>query len=931
MTEIEYLRKCSRYLDILLGNNPDYVEWLLGANLNRKYPLTGIYSALVQEAAKARSFQDLLRIFRRFKQLHFLRIGARDLLHRADLTETTGQLSDLASVALQVGLEVLSAHPDWWAAAEDMDAWRKFGGKVPLVVMGLGKLGGYELNYVSDIDLIFLYTGGDEERADCVVPLSRLTNRLDRLLSDQFEGDRVFRVDFRLRPLGKQGILVPSMSGAVEHYLLHGRAWERQMLLKCRPVAGERSEGTAFVRELRPFVFRRFLDFQAIDELRMMRTRILTEAFMYKPGAKQFDVKLGIGGIREVEFLVQSLQLIYGGRDPELDEPNTLKCLEKLVGRGLLPRVAADELKTSYTFLRNLEHYIQLDQNRQTQRMPESKEELARLVFAMGFGENRAAFLEALQMHCAAVHSKFQELFHEKHEPENDNGDEGPLPGPGDHGRSCRFPEGPLARLEETLKGYPTSVRSEIVCGALEKFAGISDRDLQEKILARLDAFFGRVVRRTGLTRLFETVHPWLVPFCRAIGSSELLASLLSHNPALVEGHAMRAGVFSPAPEWEASAANIIERTPEYAEKLEWIRRLKNERMLQLALADLDGRIDFGALEEEQTSLAEFVIRNTLAAVRQNLDMPADLPLSVLGMGKLGSGEMSYLSDLDLVFVYSPKPGEPADRIPAQVVRLIQRLMNMLATPLQEGPGYPMDARLRPTGTHGPLVVTKETWLDYYVSRADIWEIQALIRMRPLAGDPGLGTWLDEKAAGICCRKRPPESVWPRICHLRHRMEKERAAETDTEIDLKLGMGGLADIEFIVQGLVLERGQMPRCRLESGESHPGSPSPPSEPGIPFRPGLNRSLRWMVRGVFDDLPGGPAGSDELSARFRALRALDHRVRLHTNSSAAKLDEQRFETMVLLGLWPPHVDGSSIETWQDVLRLRREVRAVFSRFC
>jgi glutamate-ammonia-ligase adenylyltransferase len=257
------------------------------------------------------------------------------------------------------------------------------------------------------------------------------------------------------------------------------------------------------------------------------------------------------------------------------------------------------------------------------------------------------------------------------------------------------------------------------------------------------------------------------------------------------------------------------------------------------------------------------------------------------------------------------------------VVRLIQRLMNMLATPLQEGPGYPMDARLRPTGTHGPLVVTRKSWLEYYVTQADIWEIQALLRIRHIAGDPGLGEWIDDKATEICYGQRPPEAVWPRICHLRYRVEKERAAETEKEIDLKLGMGGLADIEFIVQGLALAGKRVPGsgCSQPHDVSCAGRDIVHPALGIRNSVSRHRSLRLAVQSM----------SDELSAAFRALRALDHRIRLHADSSAAKLDEQRFGTMVSLGLWPPHFDGSSIETWQDILRLRREVRGIFRKFC
>ena len=441
----------------------------------------------------------------------------------------------------------------------------------------------------------------------------------------------------------------------------------------------------------------------------------------------------------------------------------------------------------------------------------------------------------------------------------------------------------------------------------MEGFSHIRDKGLLEKVFIRMDSYFGRVARRTGLIKLFGSGEPWIEPFCMAIGSSELVSALLSQNPALVEGCTGGPDSFENARKWEKSAFKLVQRAGDFGEKLEWIRKLKNERTIRLALADLGGRLDFAALEEELTSLADFVIRNTLEAVTGNLGLPEGLPLSVLGMGKLGSGEMSYLSDLDLVFVYAPEAGAREHMIPGDIVRLIQRFMNMLQVPLAEGPGYPMDVRLRPTGTHGPLVVTQRSWLEYY-GKADIWEIQALLRLRHIAGDEKLGRWIGERAAEICSGPRPPEAVWPRICHLRGRMEKERAAESGEEIDLKLGMGGLADIEFIVQGELLTSGWHERWA----------------PVV-----VGRSVRQTVEDFSRSYT--KPGLDKLSAAFRALRALDHRVRLHTNSSSAKLDEPRFETMISLGLWPPHVDGDSIETWQDVLRQRRGVRAVFREFC
>ncbi len=236
-------------------------------------------------------------------------------------------------------------------------------------------------------------------------------------------------------------------------------------------------------------------------------------------------------------------------------------------------------------------------------------------------------------------------------------------------------------------------------------------------------------------------------------------------------------------------------------------------------LADL--REDFGheVLERELSNLADFVIRHTYDRVRTNIGLDPDLPLAVMALGRLGSQEMSYLSDLDLVFVYRPKPEEPEDLIPAEVVRLVQRFMRMLSTPLQEGPGYAVDARLRPTGSYGPLIVTRSSWLDYYEHQADLWEMQALIRVRNVAGNRKLGTWIEQRAQNICYRQRDPEEVWNRLCHLRGRMQRERGEEKGDQIDIKLGMGGLTDFEFLAQGNALIEGyRAPSLQVRSVRS-----------------------------------------------------------------------------------------------------------------
>lgn len=910
MNELERIRSSSSYLATLLRRNERYVDWLWHKrSLFRRYPVTELFQDFEGAAGGCTTFPEVMIAFRELKQKHFLRIGGRDLLGLADLSETTSQLSDLAGAALQSGLNALSARPEWWLTESDIPAWEEERDRLKLSVMGLGKLGGQELNYVSDIDILCLHAATRPaalETTETLVLFNRLVHALVRLLADRLEGDRVFEVDLRLRPQGKDGPLIPSSTAACDYYLLYGRPWERQMLLKARPVAGDRPVGVGFVNAVRPFVFRRFLDFQALDELRAMRDRIVAEAVRPRPGWDQFDVKLGIGGIREVEFLVQSLQLIYGGRHPELDEPNTLRCLARLADLQLMPGEVVEELKAGYIFLRRVEHWVQLDQNRHTQKLPQSEEALGRLAFALGLDGGKEGLLIELQRVCAAVHKRFLELFGSTGESRTEQVDDRG----GEAAASCQglaaFAEDAIERLEQHIAGFPGSVR-EAILGALLPFGCVKEASLLEVLPVRLDRYFAQVAKRPGLTKLFRGRHGWLEPFCRGLAQSGMLADLLAHHPGLVEGVATGGLSFQTDEDWTGRSERLLARAESYEDFMEWLRRLKNERILQLALADLDGALDHEALEQGLSTLAELVLRRTLERVASHLQLGPDLPLAVLGMGRLGSGEMSYLSDLDLVFVYDPRPGEPRDKIPENVIRLIQRYMRMLSTPLQDGPGYAVDARLRPTGSYGPLVVTARSWLDYYTSEADIWELQALLRVKPVAGDVRLGRWIRERADGLCYRKRDPEPVWERMCHLRLRMQRERTEEREDLVDIKLGLGGLVDIEFLVQGV----------QLTEGYRHESLRVP--------------SVRAVLEPVLDVLEAPPRKRRELTAALRTLRSLDHRLRLHSTMTGSRMSPGQLELLKALDLWPVAARGSAVESWPDLLRLRQRVRSALLPFC
>lgn len=909
MDELQFIRESSQYLGTLL-RRPNFSEWLWERkNLYRRYPLTELYADLQGSIEHVDDFSGLLVAFREFKQRHFLRIGGRDLLGRATLEETTSQLSDLASVALQTGLDALCDHPQWWVGEKEKDTWFRLRGDFRLSVLGLGKLGGHELNYVSDIDILLLYTvdkGADGAPSEVLPLVNRLCHWLSHLLGDMVEGDRVFLVDHRLRPQGKDGVLVQSLGSVVDHYLQYGRPWERQAMLKARPVAGDRPLGTAFLQEIRPFVFRRFLDFQALDELRAMRDRILTEAVRPRSGWQQFDVKLGIGGIREVEFFVQSLQLIYGGRYPELDEPNTLRCLDRLMELGLLPRSVRDELRSAYTFLRRVEHWVQLDQNRQTQKLPQSTESKKRLSVALGFEGNVDAFLRELNRSCSTIHSNFLALFHPVEQEETSRPEPMDMGALATYGPECRaYPAEILSALEAHIEPFPASLRQG-VREVLTEFSVIKDSEVREKIAVRLERYFSQVRKRPGLLKVFHHGSAsWMRDFSSAISRSELLASLLLSNPSLVEG--ITTSLCPEVTTWQAQCERLLASTDSYEEALEWIRRLKNERLLQLALSHLRGDFDNEALERELTELADFVVRNTYERVQRNLHLDKNLPLCIIGLGKLGSREMGYLSDLDLVFVYDPKHGEPEDRIPSDVIRLTQRLMRMLSTPLHEGPGYAVDARLRPTGNYGPLIATARSWCEYYQEQADLWEIQALLRIRHVAGDRTLGKWVEEKAREVCYRQRDASMVWSRLCHLRQRIQRERAEERGDAIDIKLGMGGLADIEFLVQGRQLVEG------FKSFDLQ------------------KASVRDALRGIALESAGSSSSLGRVMAGFERLRSLEHRMRLLTNSNSSRVSPSQFELLRELKLWPEDSNAAGIESWQELLQLRRTIRSVLHPFC
>jgi glutamate-ammonia-ligase adenylyltransferase len=902
--QLQALERTSGYLGLLLRQE-GFVRWLWEQKqLYRKYPQMELYQDLRQTAEGCGSFDELARRFRQWKQRHFLRIAGREWLGLAGFEESTAQLSDLAEVALQVGLETLGRNPAWWRSRQQ-DASMPEDILSRLVVMAYGKLGGNELNYVSDIDLAFFSgrpkTGSEKPRTGHQ-ELERLCTSLTRLLRDQIGGDKVFQVDLRLRPGGKDAYVVSTCEAAVEHYQIHGQAWERQALLKARPVAGERSLGRALLQELRPFVFRRFLDFQALDELKRMRDKILDETGQTFDSTA-YDVKLGIGGIREIEFVVQSFQLIYGGRFRDLDQPNTLRCLEALRRRSLLPAEAVASLSDSYVFLRQIEHWIQLDQNRAGRKLPTDSQKLARLAGCLGFDQTDD-FVARLKVVSSSVHEHFQTLFNEtgdKQPPHRDNGQTDQRSGR----TKAVSPE-----LNEVLSHFDGSLAGTVSEVVREAPSLRGDRG-RSGVNTRVVNFLQQARRRPGLCRVLEAGPDRLKDLFHGLASSDFVAALLAHQPSLIEGlQSGPTGMPGDSP-LQAEPGTIIQNCRDYEEALEWIRRLKNERILDMALSDLSKGMGYDLTTSGLTDVADFVLNETLAAVTSQFGEAPQGQLAVLGLGKLGSRQMGWLSDLDIMFVYAPPDTAETsqeERIPESVIKRIQRFIRMMSTPLQEGPGYAVDTALRPTGNYGPLVVTEARWREYYAAEADIWELQSLLRMRSVAGSPRLGNRLEEQARDFCYLDRSPERVWPRLCHLRQRMEQERSQESANRLNIKLGYGGAADLEFLAQGQQLLAGF-------------------ENPGLRGRNTLN-----LVPPALEQLGLATEKQTFFAQALQTLYMLELRLQLQGNQSGGRISRQQLKELRSWGLWPPPDGGlRGVETWEDLVQLRKKIRELWTSVC
>jgi glutamate-ammonia-ligase adenylyltransferase len=774
---------------------------------------------------------------RRTRNREMVRIAWRDLAGWADLAETVKTLSALADACLDAALAKLS---EWACARDGVPVEEESGGRAKFVVLGMGKLGGEELNFSSDVDLVFAYSeeGTTDQRGlsnhEFFVRLGqRLINALNEATGDGF----VFRVDMRLRPNGASGPLALSFDAMEQYYQAHGRMWERYALIKARVVAGDPAAGAELLMRLRPFVFRKYLDYSAVEEIRSLKASIHRE--LLRKGIES-NIKLGPGGIREVEFIGQAFQLIRGGRDRRFQERRILPVLVHLAAEGDLTPQAVRDLSSAYEFLRNTEHRLQEIRDQQTQVLPTNDLDRQRVAVGMGFAD-WPTFYAALRHHMQRVHEHFNSVF---------AAPQGEAPAADEQGLHAVW----SGTLEETAArevlraaGYPDAgITLDLLRGLR---AGGAYSALSANGRERLDKLMPLLLGAAGLTPEPQTTLARLVAFVEAIGrrsvylallvenplalsqlvklcsASEWIAQYLNQHPILLDELMDAVSLYAPLTR-EALAAELqsrLARLPvdDLEAQMEALREFRNGHVLRVAAADVGPGLTPDEVGRHLGYIAEVIVAQALALAHDDLVLKHGRPtlrqgnktinpgFAVIAYGKLGSLELGYTSDLDMIFLHAAgQEGGVTDgaRPIANEVffaRLGQRLIHILTARTGGGILYEVDTRLRPSGRSGMLVTNPAAFREYQYSHAWVWEHQALIRARPIAGDAGLSRVFEDIRAATLCRQRDPETLRSEVAAMRERMHAAQPAHDPGEINLKHDPGGMIDVEFMVQYAVL--------------------------------------------------------------------------------------------------------------------------------
>ncbi len=778
-----------------LGRHPEWRD-SLGADLSG--PRTRNEVALAVNDALSAS-TDPVRVLRERKYFELARITLRDTDPEQVPLEASGmilaELSQLADVLLERALRQAAAQTQQrfgaarWARADGSPVDLGF------CVLGLGKLGSEELNYSSDVDLIYIYQAPHAglrlvKGGATLLPdeyFTRLAQVFGRLVTDLTDDGFLYRIDLDLRPEGRQGTLVVHDEALFDYYTERAATWEVASFMKARPVAGDLAMGYRAIKAISPALYRTTMDYAAVEEIHGLQCKIESAHGKRDDG---FHVKVDSGGIRDVEFIVQAIQLLHGGRIPQIRTRGTQDGLRAIGEVGLLPADTVTALLEAYRFLRRVENRLQMREEQQTHLLPHAADPRTQIATSMGL--SLTEFNSQLEAHRRRVSEVFARFFPAA-------GADRILDLFATHIPRQFALDGSRAMLEDLAAQFATAVDST------------SDPERALHNLARFTAGVGQ--RRYYYELLLD--RPELVPRLTALfADSNYLSAILASHPRLIEPvfddpnvlvvnrKGLDEDLSSLVSQLEHALAESGREPSEV--QLEALRLLCHRQRTNIGLLDLGGRIDHDQAERGLSDVAEACLARALTFAGTWLEArrgppPRGSRFAIVAMGKLASREISYGSDLDLVFVFDA--GHTADgEVEAQdwFTRLAQRVLSLLQTHTTEGFCYEIDARLRPSGNQGPLVTSFDSFRAYHASHAQLWERQALLRARPVAGDPSLGNEYEGLRRDILARGVSRDAI-DEIRRIRSRMEKELARESPGRHDFKTGRGGMLDVENVVQ------------------------------------------------------------------------------------------------------------------------------------
>ena len=832
----------SDFVSKICIRSPEIVKDLLeSGDLQRKLDPNAYDSKLESHLFSIKDDVQLSVLLRRFRRREMVRIAWRDLAGWADLSETMADLSALADACIDQSVSFLYE----WQCSENGIPTGDDGSDQHLVVFGMGKLGGRELNFSSDVDLIFTYPETGVTR-DTSEPMNneeffvRLCRRLIKIIGANTPDGFVFRVDTDLRPFGENGPLVMSFDAMEEYYQKQGREWERYAWIKARVVAGDKDAGETLLKNLKPFVFRRYLDFGVFEALRTMKQKISLEV---KRKGMTNNIKLGYGGIREVEFFGQIFQLIRGGVTPSLQERSIQKTLRILAIENYISKNVCDELTRAYIFLRNTEHRLQEFSDQQTHVIPSDPVPKTRLAASMGF-DTPEAFDHQLEKHRKIVRFHFDKLLDAKDSEPADN--------------LAKEVETGLAEIWENL--LEDKKRQKILLSAgyenFDEVEGLLDhlrnhpatRSLSSDGRQRLDRLMPLMLKEIGrsehpvvvlnrIVDLIKTIEQRtnylalllenstaVVHMVNLVSASPWIVSFLSRHPVLLDELLDPRTLYRP-PEKPELQKEIRKRlalasNQDFEHQIQELCIFKQVNTLRVAAADVTGALTLMRTSDHLTEIAETVLNEVVelswnhliekhgAPTCQMDGMDIGRGFSVIAYGKLGGIELGYGSDLDMVFLHAGTQGQTiGGKLSIDnhqfFSRLGQRVIHILTTHTAVGKLYEPDMRLRPSGSSGILVSHIEGFKDYQTNNAWTWEHQALIKARPITGDINMAKRFEQIRSEVLARPRNKAQLKKEVIDMRERMRKELSSPDPKLFDLKQDTGGIVDIEFLVQYLVL--------------------------------------------------------------------------------------------------------------------------------